>query len=260
MLTDIAKGFITSIRLDLALFHTPTIGRFMNLLKVNFLMHVLPSLIMYAVGLDLIWIVGLLIRLISPFVNMIAYTDISIILCSSSDKPVSISFAKSLTMSVSMFMYQSSVYLTIMLINGILYSSSAYLRFIINISILTIYHSLYTYNNYWTYRGLNTQAVIHTHGKYWPYFFGYGLVATILYMSTSTSASYLVGIYNCLLGLMLMIPFLTKFDRYKPTYPKINLILFTYPEKFIFFITKKILVLVYGPKPQITDQSKSTAK
>jgi glycopeptide antibiotics resistance protein len=82
---------------------------------------------------------------------------------------------------------------------------------------------------------------INIHEKLWPYYFGYGTIPMIIYQYSGSHIG--LGTYNIYMILVIALPFMIQ-PRYPsrtrnyPTYPAINLTLFSYITSCIFSVSK----------------------
>ena len=149
-----------------------------------------------------------------------------------------------LTFTIIMTIYQLIIFLTTSVINFIFYDRIYLLAVVLNLGILTIYHSLYCFNNLWHYKNLELYQRIDIHEKLWPYHCGFGLVASIIYLVIQNPL--ITMIYNLYLTVLLSLPFLIE-TRYPPSnpdnapYPAINLTIFGYCTRTIVHVGKYLL-------------------
>ena len=94
------------------------------------------------------------------------------------------------------------------------------------------------FNNLWQHKKLSINCRIDMHEKLWPYYIGYGTIATIIYQYAETQ--YIYGLYNIYMAILISIPFLIEpiYPKKQIQYPSINLKFFSYIMKFVFNITK----------------------
>ena len=156
-----------------------------------------------------------------------------------------------LSMTITMMIYQFIIYLTTTMVNLILYNKFYLVAICINFCILAIYHSFYTYNNLWQYRNIQMFYRIDMHEKLWPYYIGYGSLATIMYIHSNHPI--MLGFYNIYMAMIISLPFLLppKYPRSEMPYFQINLTVFAWMTNIIVMITKKIMAKL-GSNP---DQS-----
>ena len=143
-----------------------------------------------------------------------------------------------------MTIYQFIVYLSTKLINIIFVDKLRTFGLVSIFVILTIYHSLYSYNNLWQVIGLDISRRINIHERRWAYFLGYGLIATIMYMNIFNP--YILALYNIYMGILLSIPLLHNFDfdfyfLADTHYCKIDLSFFSFVMKYLLQFSKKFI-------------------
>jgi hypothetical protein len=135
-------------------------------------------------------------------------------------------------------MYQIAIYSTNALINFLIYDKNATIAILVNFVILSIYHSFYSFNNKWHHKKINVVHRINMCEKLWPYYIGFGIVPTILYLNSRNLI--MMSLYNFYIILSIAIPFLVKEKKAAcGNYPKINLVIFSYVLYIIYSFTKK---------------------
>ncbi|MEM0354225.1 MAG: hypothetical protein QXW79_01450 [Thermoplasmata archaeon] len=141
---------------------------------------------------------------------------------------------------ITMTLYKFTIYLTTHLINLILHERFFFVAICLNFVILEFYHSFYCYNNWWQHKRIGILQRINICEKMWPFYLGYGTFATIIYFYTSIPE--IAGLYNLYIMFLISNPFLaeTKHWNILSSYPSINLSLFSYLTKYLFFLAKTI--------------------
>ncbi len=171
IITDIKAGLIDSVRFNLILGHIYSNIKyresFYKLIKYNFLLHLLPVMILDIIGYlfqfslhNILFYLNFPLNLFSIFIHLIIHmesvSNITLALSDSNKKTKnSTTITDLLTVTITMTIYQLVIYLSIRIVNLLLYDSLFLLRFAINFIILTIYHSMYSHNNLWQYRKIN---------------------------------------------------------------------------------------------------------
>lgn len=141
----------------------------------------------------------------------------------------------SISISITLGIFQTVIYLLIILINLIFNDRFKILKIIINYFILTFYHSFYCYNNLWQSKGIDMVYRLDIFQKLWPYFIGYGSIASIIYINMGQINIF----YNMYMILIITIPFLEK-ARYPKDekYPKLNIDIIYFLIKIIHKLSK----------------------
>lgn len=262
IIRDIFRGFVDSIRIDLFISHSTNnekcIRIFKKIIKHNLLLHILPILLVnliyyffdYSLYVILFYINYILI-LCSVFLHVVSFIELARIFNTvnrmkqiKSDKNAT--FTDMITIIIMMAIYQLVVYASTGLISFVMEDNKLYpLGIFLNFIILTVYHSLYSYNNLWQKHGATIINRITSHEVRWPYFLGYGLIATIIY-GYSTNP-YIMVIYNMYMATLISIPLLIPFDFdyffvKKPTYGKINLSIFSFAIAKMFYYAKQLFI------------------
>ena len=263
---DYFKGLLTSLRLDLIIStlmsNIKIRNTLFNIFKFNFIIYILPELFMSLTtyfgmyhfnfgmyGISIRFVIDLLyypINLFSNLFHLFHGMYLINLVCQYATKSnhqnyqnYQIGSFDIVSLIITTSIYNSVMYLTNMIINYILLSKFYWLSTILNFALTSIYHSFYCFNNLWQYKKLNMKYRIDIHEKIWPYYLGYGTVATfLLYWS---NIYWVLMIYNIYLSIIMILPFLTK-----PVYPNrtmnyfsINLSIFSYVMKLIIDILKK---------------------
>lgn len=233
ILYDFFLGLISSVRIDLIFTTIKSDSKLQSLwlkiLKYNSLLHILPHIVTILLSSYVnLYFVQYLISPISAIFHLIHYMDLLRI---STDHCVDFRSKNKkelidlISLGITMSIYSMVIYLTTELIN-IFFRNFYFIGYLLNFIILSIYHSFYCFNSLWQYHQISPSTRIDMHEKLWPYYVGYGFIATIIYLNTSCL---MCGIYNIYFGFLMMIPFLIKpiFPK-KNSYPSINLTIFSY--------------------------------
>lgn len=215
----------------------------LKICKYNFLMHFLPTLLEYF----MVWFFGISI---SPLINtlyypigifsilfhMLHYMDLVNMACMYTSKNLSNSANNfnPISLAITMSIYNLIIYLTTTLVNLIFHDRFFWLANIINFLTLTIYHSFYCFNNLWQHKKIEIFYRIDMHEKLWPYYMGYGSVATLLYLYSDNVI--VLGLYNLYMILCISLPFFLEpiFPKKEISYPPIKLKIFSHLLGFIF--------------------------
>ena len=144
------------------------------------------------------------------------------------------------SMALTMIIYKTVIYSTTKFTYAVFNHKIHSLVFVLNLFILTFYHSFNCFNNLWQYKKLNLTSMISMCEHSWPYYVGYGMFASILYIYSQYI--FVRGLYNLYSIIISLIPFLIKNvnPEKKPLYPKINLLFFSVISSLIVDLTKKI--------------------
>lgn len=250
---DFLRGLLNSLRLDylvkLFLKDFKLKNLIIKICKYNFLMHFLPTIIMWllnwSIGINLYSLLDVIIypiNLFSALFHLLHYMDLANIVCTHTSKTSNtVGGLDLISLAITMTIYQFIIFSTTMFIN-LIFSNNMYLiSFIINFFVLTIYHSFYYFNNLWQYKKIEMAKRIDMHEKLWAYYTGYGLISTIIYLYIDSQ--FILGLYNLYMALMIALPFLIEpiYPKKIVTYPSINLTIFSYITNFVFMLSKKII-------------------
>jgi hypothetical protein len=250
---DFFCGITNSIRFDLyvkALMNNQRLQKLtFKIIKYNTLMHFLPYILSYLfyryTGLNFMFILDILIYPINIFsilFHLLHYIDLVNMVCIYSSKNFRIDNTENgLTLAITMFIYQLVIYLTTSIISIIFNGRMHMIAILINFTILTIYHSFYCFNNLWQYKKVGMFHRIDMHEKLWPYYVGYGIFTTIIYLHIKNPI--MLGIYNLYMVLLISVPFMikTRYPNSVMSYPKINLKIFSYMTSLTLDVTKFII-------------------
>lgn len=256
---DFLEGIIKSIRVDrliqTAYLDTKIANLIWKICKYNLLLHLLPLLLVemveYTTGVSLGFLLVLLyypLTLFSNALHMLYYMDLinnvqhharryQVRTTSSNyTSPVN-----TISVAATMAIYKFTIYLTSQLITTVLNSKFPLLEYTLSFCILMIYHAICCYNNLWQFQRIKMEFHIDMYEKLWPYYLGYGLISSILYLQSDDW--YMLIAYNVYTMLVVALPFLleTRYPEpgYQP-YPPINLTPFAYFSRLIMYIVKPI--------------------
>jgi hypothetical protein len=241
IIIDIGKGFLDTLRIDLFISHIYDNEKakkiFYGLLYYNTGLNTfLPLILSFIIDTSTMFYKMITSSLIitSGIIHIIMYFELTKIYstCLKTARRGTISIDISLLIIV--FFYQLCMIVFIYLSNFIF--EYGYLSYGINFFMLTLYHSMYTYNALWQYAGTKLEERIFVHERKWGYFFGYGILGSLLYMSTEMYINTMI--YNIFIAHLLFIPFVRgKYIDTTNSYPPISL-------SFFSFILKKTVELL----------------
>jgi len=241
MITDILYhfylGLINSLRIDSFLYIIITDDKIINILwkiiKFNLVINLFLS---YFISL-IFPPFCLIINFVSIFFHTIHYFDVinNIPVKTKNNNQIFDTMAVILTITI----YQISISLMLTILNYIFYEMKLILG-IINYIIPTIYHSFYFYNNVWQRYNINIQKRIDTYETFWPYYFGYGTLISLLYYNYSIP--YIAFLYNMYMFVLTIIPFsypikkqnIIPIPENNTSYFKIDMSIFSYISKWLF--------------------------
>jgi hypothetical protein len=253
ILIDFLKGLTNSARFDYFLKPISENLKLRRLVikicKYNFFLHFLPSIILYFVGwlfntnmMPIMNVIVYPINIFSSLFHLLHYFDLVNMVCFYSIKTSkSAPVLDMLSLTITLTIYQLVIYLTTTLVNLMFHDRLYLLALCLNFVILTIYHSFYCFNNLWQYKKIDMFYRIDMHEKIWPYYIGYGVISTIIYLHIDNP--YMLSFYNLYMALLISLPFLleVKYPKKIMDYPSINLTIFSYIIGFVFVISKYIL-------------------
>ena len=250
---DFVQGIMDSVRIDLIaeqiISNNKIKDNFVKICKWNLMLYIFTlvvcDIIEFVTSISIHAIRNYVlypIDIISVFFHFIYIYEIVEVMCFSRKiLPLTSVPTNVFVISITTSIYGFFVYVSTKII-GYIFSNNLYLiSLIIKFLILTYYHSFYSFNNIWKCDYIDLLYRIDIHEKLWPYYIGFGLFPTILYLSTENM--YVLSVYNIYTSMSVIIPFLIK-EKYPPNielYPSINLHIFSYFTRFIFGIFKKLI-------------------
>jgi hypothetical protein len=249
---DFLFGVRTSTRVDLLtklfLENYKFRSLILKIIKYNMLLHIFPYLaVVYMSGylnmqFPLFFDISTYsINFFSVLFHTLHFMDLINICCTCCLKTYAGKNAiDMMSLSITMLVYQFIIFATTTIIDFILRDRFYFLSLFSNVLILSVYHSFYCYNNLWQHKNIKMFCRIDMHEKLWPYYIGYGAIATILYLHIENPV--FLGIYNLYTTISMSIPFLVEpIYPKKNSYPSMNLNLFSYMTNVVLFFSKKIL-------------------
>lgn len=249
ILSDFAEGLFYSMRIDLVCVQILNDVKLEKIVTkigtVNMYLYILPliikTVIEYTFGICLFTpfvVINFLISLFSLFFHIIHYTDLVKIVSKNTSKTKNdMNLIDAICIAVTMIVYQLVICIISFLADVLFYFLFAnnfhFLSYIVNYTMNCLYHSFFCYNNLWHYKKIGLGHRVDIIEKMWPYYLGYGLIATILYIHSSNAI--IAFIYNTYLMLIISLPFLSPsvYPKKQMPYPKINLKIFSYASKML---------------------------
>ena len=254
ILTDFLTGLVNSVRIDLFLMAFKN-NKFKKLIFklffYNFIMYFLPFLIFKLIYYfyDIFYYSNLImypITIFSQIFHLFHFIELINILCAQNfTNSRIISKIDLITFIIIVSLYQFTIYILTLFVYLMIYDKSYFLYLIINFVILSIYHSFYCFNNLWQFKKKKIASRINIIENIWPYFIGYGTIASIIHINNNNSL--MSGLYNMYLTTLLTFPFLKKSTfSLRKKYPAISLNFISHMTNIIFVLSKKILNFIYN--------------
>lgn len=221
ILSDFIDGFFRSMRVDAMLYYLIDSAKIRGIIAKMCLVELVMMLFTHCIGHDgwTNWGLTCLVKFVVTayaFLNTIEFVGAIEMKNVKLKKTSPLDTASEI---VTMFAYQFSMTAVVIVINRVLFYPASYIA---NFFVLLIYHSFYSYNNLWQKKGTSVNARIETYEWHWAYFFGFGMMPTMLYICDQ----YVV--YNLYLFLHISIPFYLPDLDNTHKYPKINMKIFAY--------------------------------
>lgn len=252
IILDFISGVYDSMRIDILynmLLDSKIKKIILAICSVNFLMYFIPALLVsiveYIFDMPLqlfLDIISYPIGVFSLFFHLFNYlTLINTIPCEPIDPNAKSTIIDSYSLAITMTVYNFVVYFTNYIVNYIFHYRMYVVAILINFSIITMYHSFYCFNNLWQRKRISEFHRIDMCEKLWPYYVGYGIVPSIIYMYTNYR--YVLGLYNIYITLIICFPFYLKIKipTKIPAYPNINLNIISYITKLFVTSIKKLV-------------------
>ena len=253
IVTDFLQGLLNSCRIDLIIktaFVEPKLYRLLTkIIKYNFFLHWFPLILVQLIDyffkialFGFLYYANYPINIFSALFHLLHYMDLVNMICTKTSKTTnSMAALDTISLALTMTIYQLVMYLTTELIKFIFHDRLYIIALCLNFFILTMYHAFYCYNNLWQYKKIDMFYRIDMHEKLWPYYLGYSTIATFIYLCMRRS--YVLGFYNLYMAVLISLPFLTtiKYPPKQNSYPAINLSIFSYITGCILAISKYII-------------------
>lgn len=234
IIADLFEGFYHSLRIDLLFKECHKSWRLSKLIgKIvtwNFIFYIAPTL------LDIYHNITV-INVFTAIMNLLYFTELVTIMKSCIAVKKSNTFIiDTITTNLTMFIYQLVIYTTTRLIDAIISSFTATL---IKFYVLTVYHSLYCFGNLWQHKKLGILKIVDIHERQWPYYLGYSIIASVLYLNIHHPICHFI--YNCNIILTIAIPFIMPVKYPSGGYVAIHLGVFSYMIEWLIIIAKTII-------------------
>lgn len=253
ILLSILHGFVQSlnvIKLSKLIYRNKNLRQnVIKLIKHNSIFYLLPGLLIYLMGIspDYFSYIYIPIEIFSSFIHLLYYFDISNIVNNSivsRSKKSNSDSSDPITGSITMALYQFTMIVTISINDIFIVYINIYLSYLIKFLLLSMYHAVFSHNNLWQNIGLNITQRIDIYQKMWPYYFGYGIIASMMYIQTNI---FIKGIYNIYIGILISIALLNKMvlPTSKITFPELNLKMIEYIMSIIFNIVSSVAKIVF---------------
>lgn len=211
----------------------------------NIIVYIIPGIIFYNVYLYfVIYVILKILSVFSSIIHTLYHIDIANIINQLVIIKKKISGIEIISLSITMFIYQFVMYISLHIVNFLFYEKMYYLSIFMNIGILMIYHSFYCFNNLWQCQRKLIKDRIAQYEKLWPYYIGFGLIGTLIYCGTHKMVWF--GVYNIYMSYLIIVPFLVS--EYQPqeiNYPSINMNILIYLTDNLFSVLKCIFLNIY---------------
>ena len=240
ILREIFRGITQSlniIKLSMLIYKNVNLQKNMfKLFKHNLILYILPAFIMILINIpfNYFYYLYVIIDTFSGFFHLLYYFDISNTIINSIPSKRKIHDTDPMTNGLTMTLYQLTTIITIGIIDFTIGLFNVKFSYVIKFFLLSMYHAIFVHNNLWQNMGLSITVRIDIYQKMWPYYLGYGIIPSILYMQSNILIK---GIYNIYIGILISISMLNRavLPTSKIVIPKITL-------KFIEYM----MVLIYG--------------
>uniref|UniRef100_A0A6C0LSK6 Uncharacterized protein n=1 Tax=viral metagenome TaxID=1070528 RepID=A0A6C0LSK6_9ZZZZ len=242
ILLDFISGLIDSIRLNLIFQQIKNNQKirtlFLNYVKINALVYFIPHILTYFNLHQFIfkyifeYTTALIIFIYNLFYNIDLLNSINYIKIKTNIKMGSLDKTP---LIITMIIYQFTIYIATEIIKIILHDNLWFLTIFINTVILMLYHSFYCFNSLWYLLNFDSHKILDITEKIWPYYLGYGMIATILYVHQFNFIMH--AIYNVYMTIIILLPFLIniKLPSINQSYMKISMKPFTLLTKSMIY-------------------------
>lgn len=193
---DFFSGFLDSICIHKTLYAICTNHRLIRLMKTTMMYILIFSLAMY-----LLPVLSLGFTLTYNLLQILFLLDIINTLSSIYKKnEPDTSILDNISVALTMTIYVYLIYFITFLIDVILYHRFYYASIFLKTFLLCMYHSFLAFNNIWHTNGISMKRRIDHLERLWPYYIGYGLVASIIYWYQAYPSMFLLyNTYNILI-------------------------------------------------------------
>lgn len=244
MLNEIFKdfliGLIDSLRIQ-SLYRLFHIVKFKKAIKKIIMTNMILLLHLIIPNTGIFYVLKLIVQQFILLLHSLYYMDLVNSL--SRKKNSTVSFIDSIIGNICLHIILMILYLSTCIIKYIFQDRLWFLVSVFNIIIMSIYHSCYCYNTYWYSLQISLSNRIAIHELRWPYFVGYGILPSLIYMYTYN----IWPIYNIYIACLLSVPFNNRFTYPKKenkSYARINLSIFVNMVTIIIKLIKSIPINV----------------
>lgn len=265
IINDFLKGISDSIKLNYLTRAVKKDQNIRNIIKsiirfnaaVYFLPHIILGSIGFLINVNLTFTLCYLmypLGLVSMLVHTNLYTKLLhglTVVAKIENK----SFLDLVSFTLTMMIYHLAIYLTTFFAYIIFNPKLHFIIDLLVVFVLVIYHSYDCFNILWYCKKINLGEMVNLCEQSWPYYMGYGMIATMLYLFKFHPV--INGLYNLYMALILSIPFLCKdtYPKKKPSYPKINLSIFSKVTGYLTNMAKITATNIYNSTTNIDNST-----
>lgn len=242
---DIRKGLIDSLQMGIIIDVMKKNKKIANILrktiKYNILLFSLITIVNYYLPFYGIIIIAFA-KIHNFFFQLVQELDLLNAITSEKAKKNDTTMIYSLSWAIISSCYRLIFCVIAEIIKILLDKRFYWLAVVINLFILSIYHSIYSFDNFFVFKKIDIPNRIPIFERLWPYFLGFGLTVTIIYLSGG------YHMYNIYLMIMNIIPFyLSDHNTESKKYPPINISIFTFITSLLIKIPINIMKLSEHP-------------
>jgi hypothetical protein len=213
-MNHLLQGIIDSLRIDLIIsvyLHDKILSKLIKIMQYNFLLYVIPYLILLLLGYEnskYIIILSTILNCVYYVKTFFNYYDFSYQLCKEYSVVKTQLEMKYMAYVATMYIFQLFMYTVSYLIYLVLKNIQYHFAYFVHFCLIVFYHSFVLYNYMWQANNIKHGYILNIHEKCWLYFFGYGILISLIYMSSN---NLLCGfIYNMYYLILITIPFKIK--------------------------------------------------
>lgn len=233
---DFGQGFFDSLKIW-RLYQFLNITKYRRTMKRLLLTNMIFSLQYMLPVFPMSYLIMFFLNQFIILLHSLHYMDIVNSL-STKKTPNKINIMDIVTGNITLTLFLTMIYLSTEFIRYSITSKLYPLVYLMNLSIISIYHAFYCFNNHWHSLRISFSNRLQIHELKWPYFMGYGLLLSLIYHHLATP------VYNIALACMISLPYRInfKYPTDQMSYPRINLSIFSNILVFIVKIIKSIPV------------------
>jgi len=174
-------------------------------------------------------------------IRYMGIVEIVSVYCRRRESALYLPILEKFSLGIIMTLYQFVIDITRYIINYVLRENFYWMSISLNLIILLLCYSFYLHNYLWQYQVYKLQNRIDFCQRLWPYYFGYGLIPSIIYFYTDHPM--VLALYNFYMAIVISLTFILppKYPIQNQSYVNLNLSIFSHLTT-IFVETIKLLI------------------